>query len=30
MSGPAAERGFGLQRYSIVSGGATEYRVITR
>lgn len=30
MSGLAAERGFGLQRYSIVSGGATEYRVITR
>lgn len=30
MSGPAADRGFGLQRYSIVSGGATEYRVVTR
>lgn len=30
MSGPAAERGFGLQRYSVISGGATEYRVVTR
>ncbi len=30
MSGPAAERGYALQRYSVASGGPTEYRVITR
>ena len=30
LSGPAADRGYGLARYSVVSGGATEYRVITR
>lgn len=29
-SGPAADKGYGLQRYSIVSGGALEYRVVTR
>lgn len=30
MSGPAAEKGYALQRYSVTSGGATAYRVITR
>lgn len=30
LSGPAQERGYALQRYSIVSGGATEYKVVTR
>ena len=29
-SGPAADKGYSLTRYSVVSGGATEYRVITR
>ncbi len=29
-SGPAAERGYGLKRYSSVRGGALEYLVITR
>lgn len=29
-SGPAAERGYGLQRYSVTSGGALSYRVVTR
>ena len=30
ISGPAQERGYALRRYSVVSGGATEYRVVTR
>lgn len=30
LSGPAADRGYALKRYSIVSGGAMEYRVVTR
>ena len=30
MSGPAAEHGYALQRYSVTSGGALEYRVVTR
>lgn len=30
MSGLAAERGYALQRYSVSSGGPTEYRVVTR
>lgn len=30
LSGPAAERGYALQRYSVTSGGALEYRVVTR
>ncbi len=30
ISGPAYDRGYGLKRYSIFSGGATEYRVVTR
>ena len=30
MTGPAQERGYALRRYSVVSGGATEYRVVTR
>ena len=30
VSGPAASRGYGLQRYSITSGGALSYRVVTR
>lgn len=30
MSGPAAERGYALQCYSVLSGGALEYRVVTR
>lgn len=29
-SGPAAERHYGLRRYSVISGGQLEYRVITR
>lgn len=29
-SGPAAERGYALQRYAINSGGALNYRVVTR
>lgn len=29
-SGPAAERGYALKRYSVTSGGALEYLVITR
>lgn len=29
-SGPAADKGYSLTRYSVVSGGATEYRVVTR
>ena len=29
-SGPAAERAYGLQRYSVISGGALEYRAVTR
>ncbi len=29
-SGPAADRGYSLTRYSVVSGGATEYKVVTR
>jgi len=29
-SGPAAEHGYGLQRYTAVWGGALEYLVITR
>ena len=29
-SGPAADKGYALQRYSTVSGGALEYLVITR
>lgn len=30
MSGPALDRGYALKRYSIFSGGATEYKVVTR
>lgn len=30
IEGPAAQRGYALQRYHVVSGGALEYRVITR
>lgn len=30
MTGPAQERGYALKRYSVFSGGATEYRVVTR
>lgn len=29
-TGPAAERGYALKRYSVVSGGALEYRIVTR
>lgn len=29
-SGPAAERGYGLTRYRITTGGALNYRVVTR
>lgn len=29
-SGPAAERGYALQRYTAIFGGALEYLVITR
>lgn len=29
-SGPAADKGYSLTRYSVISGGATEYRVVTR
>lgn len=29
-SGPSAERGYGLTRYNVVSGGTLYYRVITR
>lgn len=29
-SGPAADKGYSMTRYSVVSGGATEYRVVTR
>lgn len=29
-SGPAADKGYSLTRYSVVSGGATEYRIVTR
>ena len=29
-TGPAADRHYGLKRYSVVSGGALEYRVVTR
>lgn len=29
-SGPAAREGYALQRYSVISGGALEYRVVTR
>ncbi len=29
-SGPAADHGYALQRYNITSGGALQYRVITR
>lgn len=29
-SGPAADRGYALRRYSITSGGALNYRVVTR
>ena len=30
ISGPAMDRGYALKRYSVTSGGATEYRVVTR
>lgn len=30
LSGPALDHGYALKKYSVVSGGATEYRVITR
>lgn len=30
MTGPAHDRGYALKRYSVISGGATEYRVVTR
>lgn len=30
ISGPAAQKKYGLQRYSVTSGGPTEYRVVTR
>ncbi|MCM1522449.1 MAG: hypothetical protein NC039_07345 [Muribaculaceae bacterium] len=29
-SGPAADRGFALQRYSVTSGGALNYKIVTR
>ncbi|MDE6377323.1 MAG: hypothetical protein K2K72_01100 [Duncaniella sp.] len=29
-SGPAADRHYGLRRYSVVSGGPLEYRAVTR
>lgn len=29
-TGPAADRGYGLTRYSVVAGGALNYRVVTR
>ncbi|MCI9284836.1 MAG: hypothetical protein HFJ91_03330 [Muribaculaceae bacterium] len=29
-SGPAADRGYALQRYSVTSGGALNYKIITR
>lgn len=29
-TGPAAERGYGLKRYSVTSGGALSYKVVTR
>ncbi|MDE5728157.1 MAG: hypothetical protein K2H83_02150 [Duncaniella sp.] len=29
-SGPAAEKGYALRRYSVVSGGALNYKVVTR
>lgn len=29
-SGPAAERGYGLRRYSVIEGDVMNYRVITR
>ena len=29
-TGPAADRGYALKRYSVVSGGALNYRVVTR
>lgn len=29
-SGPAADKGYSLTRYSVSSGGATEYKVVTR
>lgn len=29
-SGPAADRGYALQRYSVTSGGALEYLIVTR
>ena len=29
-SGPASDKGYSLTRYSVVSGGATEYKVVTR
>lgn len=29
-SGPSADKGYSLTRYSVVAGGATEYRVVTR
>lgn len=30
IAGPAADRGYGLTRYRVLQGGATNYRVITR
>ncbi|MCM1163383.1 MAG: hypothetical protein NC339_03955 [Muribaculaceae bacterium] len=29
-SGPAADKGFALQRYSVTSGGALNYKIVTR
>lgn len=29
-SGPAAQKGYALRRYSVVSGGALNYKVVTR
>lgn len=29
-SGPAADRKYALKRYSVISGGALDYRVVTR
>lgn len=29
-SGPAATRGYALQRYSVISGGTLDYKVVTR
>lgn len=30
LSGPAADRGYSLKRYHVISGGPTEYRIVIR